>query len=76
MYNPSVAKTGLVGLLLLAAAGRGLCEDAARRAAEAKVPPGKVEWHADFATACRAARDSGKPVLLFQMMGRLDHQFC
>jgi hypothetical protein len=40
-----------------------------------KVAPGKVRWHADFAAACRA-RESGKPVLLFQMMGRLDDQFC
>jgi hypothetical protein len=40
------------------------------------VPPGKVHWHPDFATACRAAAQSGKPVLLFQMMGRLDQKFC
>jgi hypothetical protein len=40
------------------------------------VEPGKVRWHADFAAACRAAGRSGKPVLLFQMMGRLDRQFC
>jgi hypothetical protein len=41
-----------------------------------KVQPGKVRWHADFDTACRAAARSGKPVLLFQMMGRLDQKFC
>jgi hypothetical protein len=41
-----------------------------------KVQPGKVRWHADFDTACRAATRSGKPVLLFQMMGRLDQKFC
>jgi hypothetical protein len=41
-----------------------------------KVEPGKVRWHADFAAACRAAKESGKPVLLFQMMGRLDDKFC
>jgi hypothetical protein len=41
-----------------------------------KVEPGKVKWHADFASACQAARKSGKPVLLFQMMGKLDDQFC
>jgi hypothetical protein len=41
-----------------------------------KVEPGKVRWHADFAAACRAAGRSGKPVLLFQMMGRLDEKFC
>ncbi|HZY89316.1 MAG TPA: hypothetical protein VFE78_31125 [Gemmataceae bacterium] len=41
-----------------------------------KVEPGKVRWHADFDTACRAAGRSGKPVLLFHMMGRLDEKFC
>jgi hypothetical protein len=40
------------------------------------VEPGKVRWHASFADAQAAARRSGKPVLLFQMMGRLDRQFC
>ena len=41
-----------------------------------KVEPGKVRWHKDFATACAAAQKSGKPVLLFQMMGKLDERFC
>jgi hypothetical protein len=41
-----------------------------------RVPPGKVRWHPDFASACKAAAQSGKPVLLFQMMGRLDQKFC
>jgi len=41
-----------------------------------KVAPGKVRWHADFATACAASRQTGRPVLLFQMMGNLDDEFC
>ena len=41
-----------------------------------KVQPGKVRWHKDFDAACRAAKKSGKPVLLFQMMGKLDDRFC
>ena len=41
-----------------------------------KVEPGKVQWHADFAEARQASAESGKPVLLFQMMGKLDEQFC
>jgi hypothetical protein len=41
-----------------------------------KVQPGKVRWHANFADACAAAQKSGKPVLLFQMMGKLDDRFC
>jgi hypothetical protein len=39
------------------------------------VEPGKVKWHKSFADACAASKQSGKPVLLFQLMGRLDHQF-
>jgi len=41
-----------------------------------KVEPGKVRWHKTFADACAAAKKSGKPVLLFQMMGKLDERFC
>ena len=40
------------------------------------VRPGRVRWHADFAAACAAGRGSGKPVFLFQMLGRLDQKFC
>ena len=41
-----------------------------------KVEPGTVRWHNDFEAACAASRKSGKPVLLFQLMGRLDDRFC
>jgi hypothetical protein len=44
--------------------------------ANPRVAPGKVQWHANFAAACEAAQKSGKAVLLFQMMGKLDEQFC
>ncbi len=39
-------------------------------------PAGSVAWHASFADALSAARASGKPVLLFQLLGRLDEEFC
>jgi len=39
------------------------------------VEPGKVKWHSSFADACNEAKKSGKPVLLFQMMGRLNQRF-
>jgi hypothetical protein len=42
----------------------------------ASVPAGDVAWHASFADALLAARTSGKPVLLFQLLGRLDEEFC
>jgi len=41
-----------------------------------QVKPGDVAWHPSFATACEASEQSGKPVLLFQLMGKLDDQFC
>jgi len=50
-------------------------EDSAR-AVNPKVSAGKVKWHNDFSSALAASKTSGKPVLLFQMMGRLDDRFC
>jgi hypothetical protein len=44
--------------------------------ANPKVQPGKVRWHPTLAAASAAAARSKKPVLLFQMMGKLDDQFC
>jgi hypothetical protein len=40
------------------------------------VAPGLVKWHKTFADAQKAAETSGRPVLLFHMMGELDKQFC
>ncbi len=39
------------------------------------VLPGLVNWHADFESACRASEHSGKPVLLFHLLGQLDQEF-
>jgi len=44
--------------------------------ANPKVQPGKVRWHPTLEAASAAAARSKKPVLLFQMMGKLDDQFC
>ncbi len=41
-----------------------------------KVAPGLVSWRKDFTDACQRAITSKKPVLLFQMMGKLDDEFC
>jgi hypothetical protein len=41
-----------------------------------KVFAGNVHWHTSFESAREAAAKSGKLVLLFQMMGKLDDQFC
>jgi hypothetical protein len=62
--------------VLARAAAQALRAQAEKAFVNPKVAPGKVSWHADLATACAAAKTSGKPVLLFQMMGKLDDQFC
>ena len=58
------------------AAVRNARETSAAAAANPTVKPGDVKWHASFAKACEASKTSGKPVLLFHMMGHLDKQFC
>lgn len=40
-----------------------------------QVKPGDVHWHKDLSTACDASQQSGKPVLLFHLLGQLDQQF-
>jgi hypothetical protein len=37
--------------------------------------PGKVKWHRDVTAALAAARTSGKPVLVFHLLGQLDQRF-
>lgn len=41
-----------------------------------RAEPGKVRWHASFDKAVEAATVSGRPVLLFQLLGNLDEEFC
>jgi hypothetical protein len=41
-----------------------------------KVQPGLVSWHPTMAEACAVGRRTGKPVLLFQLMGNLNEKFC
>lgn len=48
----------------------------AQAARPERVAPGAVRWHASFDTARAAAKKSGKPVLLFQLLGALDQRFC
>jgi hypothetical protein len=65
-YIESPTKTVIAGQSAPAVAGT----------ANPQVEPGKVRWHASLAAASTAAQKSGKPILLFQMMGKLDEQFC
>ena len=41
-----------------------------------RVAPGRVVWHGDFKAAVAAAAKSKRPVMLFQLLGRLDDEFC
>lgn len=49
-----------------------------RTAATPRIPakPGLVRWHEDRAAALAAAAESGRPVVVFQMMGDLDDELC
>lgn len=42
----------------------------------AKVAPGLVHWHATLEDAKARARLTGKPVLLFLLLGNLDEAHC
>jgi hypothetical protein len=35
-----------------------------------------VRWHESVAAARTAAAASGRPLLVFQLLGRLDDEFC
>ncbi len=41
-----------------------------------KVKPGNVNWYSNLEAACNASQQSGKPVLLFQLLGNLDDKYC
>ena len=41
-----------------------------------RVAPGLVAWHTDLDAAKAASARTGKPVLLFQLLGNLDDEFC
>jgi hypothetical protein len=70
---------------LFMAAGLAACsvpaapDEAAPPAAaevDPRVAPGLVRWHADLDAACAAAGASGRPVLLFALLGDLDRERC
>ena len=72
MLLAAVAGVGMLFAGMPATRGEGPLDKSADR----NVKPGDVEWHPDFKAACRAADESGKPVMLFQLMGNLDDRFC
>lgn len=38
--------------------------------------PGLVNWHGTMKSSMKAAKSSGKPIFVFQLMGDLDDEFC
>jgi len=54
----------------------GRLESTAERAENPSVAPGLVSWHANRQAASAASARSGRPVLVFQLLGRLDEELC
>lgn len=73
---PDVGKGSIEGPMKRLLAAQSATTPQAGPLVNPKVQPGTVAWHATFEAACAASRKSGKPVLLLQMMGKLDEQFC
>ena len=76
MVGTGFRRTAVWCLLgVMAWSGRAVAAPEPAPPPRAVVQPGKVKWHPSFAAACRAAEGSGKPVLLFHLLGRLDEGF-
>lgn len=75
-------KTAHALLALLAVSTPALAQEEKKPMNGTEVAPvttvaaGEVHWHASLDEAVAAARKSGKPVLHFQLLGRLDQEFC
>ena len=84
MARPLLCKANMrmMPLLLAALAGCGGAPGIiyrSRDTIDAEGPrrtPGRVAWHDSRETTIDAARKSGKPVMLFQLLGDLDRGFC
>lgn len=67
-------------VLFAAAAAAALsCRTVAVRAnpaAASGAPPARVRWVASTAEAFARAKETGRPVLLLHLFGRLDEEFC
>lgn len=79
MERPQPALAGAEGRSLpaLAAGGSSVKGALADSRLEGRhVQAGLVDWAPNAATAYQRSRLSGKPVLVFQMIGKLDDEFC
>jgi len=41
-----------------------------------ELPPMRVRWRQDLSKAKAEAKAKGRPLLLFQLLGNLDQEFC
>lgn len=76
MKTPSIALTLFALLSFLI--GPVCAQDASRSPASAPDPATKssVRWVQDLAQAKREANTADRPLLLFQLLGDLDQEFC
>lgn len=74
--DPCGMRAATASLILTSVLAGQAADDSAAATANPRVAPGLVRWHADLAGARRAAVDSRRPVLLFQLLGELDREFC
>lgn len=74
--SPTKAPSTRKSLIRMPVKSLGSSQKPASKQPSEKVEPGKIRWHKAIQTAMNASRQSGKPVLLFQMMGHLDDRFC
>jgi hypothetical protein len=50
--------------------------DGPHKPAFAKTNPDLVRWNQDRAAASKQAAEVGRPLLVFQLLGSLDREFC
>lgn len=66
----------VLALLMGPAQGAQLAAPSTAQSDDDRVAAGCVAWHPTLEAARAAAEISGRPVLQFQLLGRLDERFC
>ena len=62
--------------VLLLPASLDTLRDGSQDDAPPRVPAGLLDWHPTLDAAREAAAVSGKPILLFELFGRIDEERC
>lgn len=69
----------LAALAVAVLGGAAALAEDARRSRETRMPDvtlAGVTWRGDFGAARKEAAATGRPILLLQLFGRLDEEFC